>query len=186
MNKLNIAIVLGTIRKGRNSPQVGAWIKTLAEKKVTNQVEVEVNYEIVDLKEFDLPMLNGYSDVGVDNAWNRKMKEFDGYIFVTAEYNHSIPGVLKNALDFVKQNVENKAAAIVSYGSSGGVRAAEHLRAILAELSIATVRTNPALSIFNDFEDMSVFKPLPIHEETINQMLDQLILWGLAFKGIRK
>jgi NAD(P)H-dependent FMN reductase len=81
---------------------------------------------------------------------------------VTPEYNHSISGALKNAIDFLYREWNNKAAAFVSYGSAGGVRAVEHLRLILAELQVAGVRSQVFLSLFTDFENMSVFKPAPL------------------------
>jgi NAD(P)H-dependent FMN reductase len=179
MSKLNIGIVTGTVREGRVSPQVAAWVKEVADQRN------DANYEIVDLKDFNLGFLSGWQDVGANVPWNNKLKEFDGYIFITAEYNHSLPGVFKNALDLLKTELASKAAGIVSYGSLGGARAAEHLRNILAELQVATVRTHPALSLFNDFENMSVFKPLPLHKDTVNTMLDQLIPWSTALKTVR-
>jgi len=109
----------------------------------------------------------------------------DGFVFVTAEYNHSIPASLKNALDLAKEPWNNKAAGIVSYGSVGGARAAEHLRGILGELQIADVRTHVALSLFTDFEDGKIFKPQALHLKNLNGMLDQLLLWSHALKTTR-
>ncbi len=109
----------------------------------------------------------------------------DGYVFVTAEYNHSITGILKNALDSARTEWYNKAAGIVSYGSSGGTRAAEHLRGILAELQVADVRTHPALNLFTDFENYTVFKPSDLHIEHVNDMLNQVISWSTALKSVR-
>ena len=96
------------------------------------------------------------------NAWSEKIDSLDAFIFVTPEYNHSISGALKNAIDFLYREWNNKAAAFVSYGSAGGVRAVEHLRLILAELQVAGVRSQVFLSLFTDFENMSVFKPAPL------------------------
>jgi len=101
------------------------------------------------------------------------------------EYNHSITGVLKNALDLAREAWNNKAAGIVSYGSTGGARAAEHLRGILGELMVADVRTHPTLSLFTDFENFTTFKPAELHQNTVNQMLDQLIAWSAALKPLR-
>ena len=93
---------------------------------------------------------------------------------------------LKNALDYLRDEWNNKAAGIVSYGSVGGARAAEHLRGILGELLVADVRVHPALSLFTDFENGTDFKPKEVQEDSVNQMLDQLIPWSKALFTIRK
>jgi len=98
---------------------------------------------------------------------------------------HSIAASLKNALDYLRVEWNNKAAGIVSYGSVGGARAAEHLRGILGELLIADVRVHPALSLFTDFENGSVLKAAAVQETSVNQMLDQVIPWATALKTIR-
>lgn len=181
MTKLNltIGIILGSSRPGRVSPQVGEWVKQIADKRG------DANFEIVDVADYNLPF---YGDISGEQQvidWKEKMNSLDGYVFITAEYNHSITGVLKNALDSARDEWYDKAAGIVSYGSSGGVRAAEHLRGILAELRIADVRTQPALSIFTDFENFNLFKPASLHEKQVNDMLDQVISWTSALKSVR-
>jgi NAD(P)H-dependent FMN reductase len=110
----------------------------------------------------------------------------DGFIFIVSEYNHSISAALKNALDYARDAWNNKAAGIVSYGSVGGARAAEQLRGILGELSVADVRIHPALSLFTDFENFSVFKPADLHLTNVNGMLDQVLSWSGALKSIRQ
>lgn len=178
--KLNIGIILGSTREGRVSPQVGKWVKTIADKRG------DANYEIIDIAEYKLPFLGTTdgSEPGIAR-WNEKLASLDGFIFIVQEYNHSITGALKNALDFAREAWNDKAAGIVSYGSVGGARAAEHLRGILGELAVADVRTHPALSLFTDFENMTNFKPAEMHTATVNEMLDQLIKWSKALKSIR-
>ena len=127
--------------------------------------------------------------------WAAKVAEFDGYVFVTAEYNLGIPGALKNAIDFVYaewnnaewNNAEwnNKVAGFVSYGRAGGVHAVDHLRLVAAELQVATVRAQVSLSLITDFENYSVFKPGPQHEQSIVALLDQLISWSRALETVR-
>lgn len=177
MANLNIGIILGSTREGRLSPQVGEWVKSLADKRG------DANYEIVDIKNFNLPFLGTTdgSDPGIAQ-WNEKIGSLDGFVFIVQEYNHSITGALKNALDMAREAWFNKAAGIVSYGSVGGARAAEHLRGILAEQAIAHVRTHPALSLFTDFENGQTFKPAQMHEGTVNEMLGQLVSWATALK----
>lgn len=180
MTKLNIGIILGSTRQGRVSPQVGEWVKGFADKKGT------ANYEIVDIADYNLPFLGTTdgSEPGIA-AWNQKLAELDGFVFIVQEYNHSITGALKNALDFARDAWYNKAAGIVSYGSTGGARAAEHLRGICGELKIADVRTHPTLSLFTDFKDMSVFTPQDLHENNVNAMLEEVEAWSGALKTIR-
>ncbi|WP_146551848.1 NADPH-dependent FMN reductase [Rummeliibacillus sp. SL167] len=177
---LKIGIVLGSTREGRVSPQVGAWVKELADKRG------DADYEIIDIADFKLPLLG---EPGVDAsgaaAWSQKIAACDGFVFIAQEYNHSITAALKNALDYLREEWNNKAAGIVSYGSVGGARAAEHLRGILGELLVADVRVHPALSLFTDFENGTVFKPKDVQENSVNQMLDQVIAWSTALKTIR-
>lgn len=178
MTKLNIGIILGSTRQGRVSPQVGEWVKGIADKRD------DANYEIVDIANYKLPFL-GEGTGEEAKAWAEKINSLDGYVFIVQEYNHSISGALKNAMDSAYVEWNNKAAGIVSYGSTGGARAAEHLRGILAEVQVADVRTHPTLSLFTDFEEATTFKPAERHETSVNEMLDQVIAWSGALKTIR-
>ncbi|MFB7140447.1 NADPH-dependent FMN reductase [Gottfriedia sp. NPDC056225] len=179
--KLKVGIILGSTRQGRVSPQVGEWLKGLADKRE------DANYEIVDIADYQLPFLGTTdgTEPGIA-AWNEKLNSLDGFVFIVQEYNHSITGALKNALDFARDAWNNKAAGIVSYGSTGGARAAEHLRGILGELMIADVRTHPTLSLFTDFENYTTFKPAELHLNNVNAMLDQVVAWSGALKTLRK
>ncbi|ALC91813.1 reductase [Bacillus sp. FJAT-18017] len=176
--KLNIGIILGSTREGRVSPQVGAWVKEIADKRG------DANYEIVDIADFKLPFL-GEADAPGIAQWNEKLASLDGFVFIVQEYNHSITGALKNALDLAREAWNNKAAGIVSYGSTGGARAAEHLRGIMGELMIADVRTHPTLSLFTDFVNGAEFKPQDMHLDNVNLMLDQVNAWSKALKSVR-
>ncbi|WP_163140949.1 NADPH-dependent FMN reductase [Bacillus sp. 22-7] len=176
--KLNIGIILGSTRQGRVSPQVGSWVKEIADKRG------DAEYEIIDIADFKLPFLGEADSPGIA-AWNEKLSSLDGFIFIVQEYNHSITGALKNALDLAREPWNNKAAGIVSYGSTGGARAAEHLRGIMGELMIADVRVHPTLSLFTDFENGTVFKPQDLHLDNVNAMIDQVISWSGALKNIR-
>jgi NAD(P)H-dependent FMN reductase len=178
MNKLKIGIILGSTRQGRVSPQVGEWVKGIADKRG------DADYEIVDIADFKLPFL-GEADAPGIGAWNEKLASLDGFVFIVQEYNHSITGALKNALDLARDAWNNKAAGIVSYGSTGGARAAEHLRGIMGELMIADVRVHPTLSLFTDFENGTDFKPQALHLNNVNAMLDQVNAWSGALKTLR-
>jgi NAD(P)H-dependent FMN reductase len=178
--KLNIGIILGSTRQGRVSPQVGEWVKGIADNRG------DAKYEIVDIADFNLPFV--FTTDGQEpglKAWSEKLSSLDGFVFIVQEYNHSITGALKNALDSARDEWNNKAAGIVSYGSTGGARAAEHLRGIFGELQIADVRVHPTLSLFTDFENMTTFKPSDLHLNNVNAMLDQVIAWSGALKTLR-
>lgn len=180
MTQLNIGIILGSTREGRVSPQVGAWVKEIADKRG------DANYTVIDIADYKLPFLGEPGgDTSKVGAWSEVIAKQDGFVFITQEYNHSITGALKNALDFLREEWNNKAAGIVSYGSVGGARAAEHLRGILGELLVADVRVHPALSLFTDFVNGTEFKPSEHQVQSVNDMLDQVIPWSTALKTIR-
>lgn len=175
---MHIGIILGSTREGRLSPQVGQWVHTIASKNNDAQ------FEIIDLKDYNLKFLGEADDPNI-GKWNATLDKCDGFIFIVCEYNHSISGVLKNAIDCAREAWNNKAAGIVSYGSVGGARAAEHLRGILGELAIADVRTHPALSLFYDFENGQTLKPQPVLEGNVEAMVNEIITWSKALKTIR-
>ena len=183
---LKVAIILGSTRPGRNGEAVSRWIHDIAKKRN------DANFDLVDIKDFNLPLLDEpippsirqYSNEHT-KIWSAKIDSFDAYIFVTAEYNHGIPGALKNAIDFLFKEWNNKVAGFVSYGSAGGVRAVEQLRLVMAELKVATVRAQVPLSLFTDFENFTKFKPAPFQEKSVNTMLDEVIAWGGVLKTLR-
>ncbi|MFD0670271.1 NADPH-dependent FMN reductase [Cohnella sp. GCM10027633] len=179
MSQLKIGIILGSTRQGRVSPQVGEWVKKHADARN------DAHYEIVDIADYKLPMFGETDATEQATKWNTTLSGLDGFVFVVAEYNHSITGALKNAIDYARDAWNNKAAGIVSYGSVGGARAAEHLRGILGEVSIADVRVHVALSLFTDFENGSTFKPAELHLTNLNGMLDQVVAWSGALKTVR-
>ena len=188
MSDLRIGIILGSTRPGRKGEQVAKWVLEQAAKRD------DATYELVDLADFSLPHLDeaitasqGKYANSHTQEWAKAIASYDGFVFVTPEYNHSTSGALKNAIDFIYGEWNNKAAGFVSYGVAGGVRAAEHLRLIVGELQIADVRAQVAISLVHDFEGYTTMKsPLPQHEATLNTMLDQLVSWSGALKGVRE
>jgi NAD(P)H-dependent FMN reductase len=152
----------------------------------------DAEFEYIDIKDFNLPLLDelippsqGQYTKDHTKAWSEKIDSFDAYIFVTPEYNHGIPGALKNATDFLYREWNNKAAGFVSYGSAGGMCSVEHLRLVMAELQIADVRAQVTLSLFTDFENFKMFKPAACQEQALNVMLDQVLALGNALKALR-
>jgi NAD(P)H-dependent FMN reductase len=179
-NLMKIGIILGSTRAGRVSPQVGAWVKELAETRH------DASYEIVDPKEYRLPLLGETDDLEGVTRWNEKIASLDGFVFVVAEYNHGMTAALKNALDSAYDAWNNKPAGIVSYGSALGSRAAEQVRLVLGELQVADVRAQVLLSLFTDFKDGEIFQPKSMHQAKLHLLLDQLVRWGEAFRSVRK
>ena len=184
---IKIAIILGSTRPNRNGEAVAKWVFEIAGKRS------DATFELVDIRDYDLPLLDepippsqGKYANEHTKKWSAKINSFDAYVFVTPEYNHGVPGALKNAIDFLYKEWNNKAAGFVSYGSIGGVRAVEHLRGIMGEVMIADVRAQVMLSLFTDFVKMSEFKPDQKHVPEVNILLDQVIAWGNALQTLRK
>jgi NAD(P)H-dependent FMN reductase len=117
--------------------------------------------------------------------WAKKIAAFDAYVFVTPEYNHGTSAARKNAIDYLHAEWVNKVAGFVSCGSAGGARAVEHLRLVLAELSVATVRAQVMFSLFTDFEELRTFKPDARKKRDLGVLLDQVVSWGRALKTVR-
>lgn len=187
MPDLKIAIILGSTRPGRKGKDVADWVAGKAAERTTAE------YELVDLADNPLPHIDepmpptlGQYAGEHTKAWAETIASYDGFVFVTPEYNHSTSGVLKNAIDYLYAEWNNKAAAFVSYGSLGGARAIEHLRGITSELQIAHVRQQLSFSMFTDFENFSVFAPGPQHDEAAVMLFDQLESWTRAMKSVRE
>jgi NAD(P)H-dependent FMN reductase len=182
-----IGIILGSTRPNRNGEQVARWVHEIAARRT------DAEFELVDLRDYPLPHLDeplppsmGQYQNEHTKQWAEKIASFDGFVFVTPEYNHSTSGVLKNAIDYLFAEWNNKAAGIVSYGGVGGARAAEHLRLVLGELQIADVRQQVALSLLTEFENFSVFKPGAYNHAALDTMLDQVIAWSNALAPLRQ
>lgn len=153
----------------------------------------DAEYELVDLRDYPLPHLDeplppsmGQYQNEHTKAWAEKIASFDGFVIVTPEYNHSTSGVLKNAIDYLYNEWNNKAVGFVSYGAVGGARAAEHLRLVAAELQMADVRQQVALSLLTEFENFSVFKPGDYNLAALGTLLDQVIAWSTALEPLRQ
>ncbi|MFG1907207.1 NADPH-dependent FMN reductase [Kribbella sp. NPDC048928] len=186
MSDLKIAIILGSTRPGRNGKAVADWVVEQAARRT------DATYELIDLLDYPLPHLDeamppaaGQYAGEHTKAWAATIAAYDGFVFVTPEYNHSTSGVLKNAIDYLYAEWNNKAAGFVSYGSLGGARAIEHLRAISAELQLADVRQQLSFSMFTDFENFSTFRPGPQYADQATVLFDQLESWARALKQVR-
>lgn len=186
-DRLSVAIVVGTTRPGRRAHDVARWVLENAERRD------DADYAILDLAEFALPILDeavpamrGDYAQPHTRAWADAVARYDAFAFVTPEYNHSVPPALKNALDYLYGEWNDKAAGFVSYGAdAGGTRAVEHLRLITAELRLAGVRAQVALSLFDDFEQFERPTPRDVAHGKLGDMLDQLLAWGAALRALR-
>ncbi len=183
---LNVAIVTGSTRPGRKSATIAQWVHEIAARRD------DANYEILDIADFNLPLLDeamppamGQYSHEHTKRWADAVNCYDAFVFVSPEYNHGIPGALKNAIDFIYAEWTNKAAGLVTYGGVGGVRAAEQLRLVLAEVQIATVRAQVSLFLATDFEQYTTFAPHSRHEAAVTEMLDQTVRWGQALRTTR-
>jgi len=190
---MRIAIVVGSTRPGRRGDQVAGWV--LAEARRTQPAEAV--YELVDLAGFGLPLLDEPVPAAIGDyrhehtrRWARTVGSFDAFVFVTPEYNHALPAALKNAIDYLFAEWNDKAAGFVSYGLHGGVRAVEQLRLALAEVKVACVRSQVALSLFADFtiDDMTqagTFTPGEHQAAVLHRMFDELTAWAGALRPLR-
>jgi len=183
---LKIAIIVGSTRPGRKAEDVARWVYDIAAKRS------DASFEIVDIAAYNLPLLDEPIPPSMNQyekphtvVWAAKIATFDAFVFVTPEYNHSTSGAHKNAIDFLFREWNDKAAGFVGYGSAGGVRAVENLRLVMGEIKIADVRAQVMLSLFDDFENFTTFKPRPRQESAVNAMLNDLVSWGQAMQTLR-
>jgi NAD(P)H-dependent FMN reductase len=182
---IKVAIVVGSTRPGRKAGVVAQWVYQIAQKRR------DAEYEVVDIHDFHLPLLDepvppsmGKYEHEHTKAWAAKIAPFDAFVFVTPEYNHSTSAALKNAIDFLYREWNNKAAGFVGYGALGGARAIEHLRLVMGELQVADVRAQVSLSLHTDFENFTTFRPHTRHEAAVETMLGQVVAWGTALKPL--
>jgi NAD(P)H-dependent FMN reductase len=183
----SIAIILGSTRPGRRGEGVATWAYEIAKQRS------DADFELIDLADYPLPHLDepmppamGQYQNQHTKDWSMTISRFDGFVFVTPEYNHSTSGVLKNAIDYLFAEWNNKAMGVVSYGVVGGARAAEHLRLIAGELKMASVRTNVALSLITDFENFTDFAPGAYQGPALDTLLGEVIAWSEALAPLRK
>ncbi|WP_433514909.1 NADPH-dependent FMN reductase [Nonomuraea sp. CA-143628] len=183
---LRIGIILGSTRPGRRGEQIASWVLDTA------RAHGGADYELIDLAHHNLGNLDEGGNPNFQQyehahtrEWSALISGFDGFVFLVPEYNHSFPGALKNALDYVYREWNDKAAGIVSYGGwAAGVRAAEALRLVLAELQVATVRAQPAIPTHPTFST-GAFVPGEGLDASVCGMLDQVTAWAEALRGVR-
>jgi NAD(P)H-dependent FMN reductase len=188
---MKIAIIVGSTRPGRKGSTVGRWVHELARRR--DDVPGKVDFDLLELESFDLPLLEEPTvpaaadreyETPQTRRWSETIDSYDGFVFVTPEYNHGVPAAMKNALDVLGPEWGHKAVAFVSYGADGGVRAVEHWRGIAANVMMADVRAQVSLLEFEDWKD-GEFRPLERREEEVDTMLDQLVDATEAVRRLR-
>jgi len=190
MSLPKIAVIMGTTRAARFADTPAAWISDLASARG------DMDIELIDLREypmpfFDEPASNAWVPSGSEVArrWQSRVASFDGYIFVTAEYNRGLPAVLKNALDYAYPEWNRKPCACVGYGSVGGARAIEQLRLSCIELQMAPTRSGVHIQGRDFFDALQENKPLaeiPYIAQNAATMLDELLWWTHALRNARE
>ena len=184
---IRVAVITGSTRPNRHSESVAEWV--LGRAAIRGDIEAElVDLATIDLPIYDEPMPPIMGEYAHEHtrAWAATIDAFDAFVFVTPEYNRSIPAVLKNAIDFLYAEWNDKAAGFVSYGAdAGGARAIEHLRVVLGELRVADVRTMVPLSLVHDFEGFTEFTPGETARSKADEMLAQVASWGRAMRAVR-
>lgn len=183
---IRLAVVTGSTRPGRLNEAVARWVRDIAARR--RDIEVD----LIDIAEYSLPLLDepvpaalGQYTHRHTKRWAATIASFDAFVFVTPEYNHGVSAALKNAIDYLYAEWNDKAAGFVGYGGAGGVRAVEQLRLIMGNLRIADVTAQVSLSLFTEFENFTSFKPDPRREAEVVELLDQVIAWGGALKSLR-
>jgi NAD(P)H-dependent FMN reductase len=190
VTKPKIAIILSTTRAARFGHKAAQWIFDIAKQRS------DMEFDLVDLRDHPLPFFDEIASnawVPTQNAegvrWQRKVGQYDGYIFVTAEYNHGAPAVLKNALDYAYPEWNRKPAAFVGYGAVGAARAIEQLRLISIELQMAPTRSAVHLAGGDFMAAMREGKPVSEFaylKPTADALLDELAWWASALKTARE
>ncbi|KDN16251.1 NAD(P)H-dependent oxidoreductase [Amycolatopsis rifamycinica] len=180
-----IGIVLGSTRPGRVGEQVARWVHERAARRE------DAEFVVLDLRDHPLPHLEeppGFSGRYEDErtrAFAAVIASCDGFVFVTPEYNHSLPGVLKNAMDHVYVEWNTKAAGFVSYGGAGGARSVEQLRLVCGALQLADVGPQVTLPLATEFDLGTVFAPGEHQFAALDTLLGHVVAWSTALAPLR-
>lgn len=185
---MKIQVILGSTRDGRRGGMVANWVNGLAKART------DAEFEFIDLKEWNLPFYNdpknpstGEYSFDYTKKWSEKISEGDGYLIITPEYNHGYPAPLKNALDLLYKEWNNKPIAFVSYGgSAGGARAVEQLKQVAVELEMVPLQMGVSLIRFPQFFDEQGNIKDPVMNDRVNKLFDELIKWTENLKVIRE
>ncbi|MDQ5969183.1 MAG: hypothetical protein QG579_340 [Patescibacteria group bacterium] len=190
--KINLSIILGSVRIGRFGEWPAKMIKEVAEKMEGFEVS------FIDLKEENLPNFESAvspayitnKDYGNEkiNSFADKIRGSDAFVMISPEYNHGYSSAIKNAIDSIYVEWNNKPVGFLSYGSAGGARAVEQLREVAVELQMAPIRNGVhIMSPWNLTDEKGQLKSgaLDEYEKPMQNMLEQLSWWAKALKNAR-
>jgi NAD(P)H-dependent FMN reductase len=185
-----IGVIISTTRDNRFADKPALWFMDQAKQRT------DLSFELVDLRDYPMPFFNEVasdlwmpSQNEVARRWQSKLAEFDGYVVITAEYNHAPSAVLKNAMDYAYKAWNRKPIAFFGYGGVGAARAIEQLRLIAVELQMAPIK--PAIHL-QGLDFMAVLRQGKPLEELdylpglVTPMLDDLAWWAHALKAARE
>ena len=184
---MHLQIIVGSVREGRRSRAIADWALELASARA------DMSAELVDLKEWDLPMFNlarspaaGAYEHPLQQRWGATIARGDAYLFVTPEYNHAYTAALKNALDWLFPEWGRKPAGFIGYGgATGGARSVEQLRLVLIELRMAALQAALHIPDVRNRVDNGRFEASPADIERLRLVLDEVAWWGRALKAAR-
>ncbi len=185
----HIKVIIGSTRPERFGHQPADWIMKLT------QEHPEHTFDLIDLKEVDLPFLDEpkpalYGEYQNDHtkAWSKTIAEADGFIIVSGEYNHTITPALINAIDFLAAEWWHKPVAFVSYGAAaGGARAVEHLRGVAGQLGMYDITDNlPIVNYWTQIDETGTFQATDEQTKTVQKLIKNLTFWADEFKQSRE
>jgi len=189
MAKSRIGVIVSSTRSGRFADIPAQWLWEIVSKRD------DAEFELIDLRDYPMPFFEeklspmyGPPENEAALRWGAKIASLDGYIFITAEYNHGITAVLKNALDYAYMEYNRKPAAFVGYGGAGGARAIEQLRLVLAELQVASLKhtvnigAGEMIGIVRQGKSMADY---PYLADSTAPMLNEIVWWSDALKAAR-
>ncbi|MEL4504762.1 NAD(P)H-dependent oxidoreductase [Luteococcus sp. H138] len=184
---MKIGIIVGSTRQNRAGKNIGEWVVAQAEGRT------DATFELVDLADFNLPFMTSpvppaalgkqYPEPEIQE-WSKKIDEYDGFVFVTPEYNHSVPAAFKNAVDVLGAEWMHKAVGFVSYGADAGVRAVEAWRVILANFNVYDIRNAVSINIFAEMDDNG-FAPNERRAGEVKELFDTLVPAAKAMATLR-
>jgi NAD(P)H-dependent FMN reductase len=189
MAKSRIGVIVSSTRSGRFADIPAQWLWEIVSKRD------DAEFELIDLRDYPMPFFDekrppmyGPPENEAALRWGAKIASLDGYIFITAEYNHGVTAVLKNAMDYAYMGYNRKPAAFVGYGGAGGARAIEQLRLVLAELQVASLKHTvhigggEMIGIVRQGKSMADY---PYLADSTAPMLNEIVWWSDALKAAR-
>ena len=175
---MKLGIIVSSTRPNRQGGTIGTWVQKLAQE--AGHEATLLDLAVIDLPFLDepeIPMAGNYQNDHT-RQWAETVKAYDGFVIVTAEYNHSYPAPLKNALDTLYAEWLHKPVGFVGYGVKGGVRAIEHLRGVVANLKMRVASNEASLMLFQQRDEQGNFVPKESDIKAVHDMLSEVAELG--------